>query len=185
MKGVRQQLIRIYWNTIKSILINMTDSLISENGRLRDELKIQEARAKKFKNERDEMEQAFNEALGEISRLELELEDCKAVMKKYREDKEKEVQQLKLMKQELELRVRASEDDFSDLPSLATQALNVEAPSATDRDNAWMAKGRNEPVLNAADMAEAFREWEGVEDIVAIFKEETTGMYWKLKVCSI
>lgn len=156
----------------------MTDSLISENNRLRDELKIQEARAKKFKNEKDEIEQAFNVALGEISRLEQELENCKAVMKKYREDKEKEIQQLKLMKQELELRVRASEDDFSDLPSLATQALNVEAPSAADKDNAWMATGRNEPVLNTADMAEAFREWEGVEDIVAMFNEETTGVCW-------
>ncbi|XP_065887361.1 nephrocystin-3-like [Dysidea avara] len=153
----------------------MTDSLIAENKRLRDELKIQEARAKKLKNEKDEVEQKFNEALGEILRLEEELENSKAVMKKYREDKEKEIQQLKLMKQELELRVRATEDDFSDLPSLATQALSVDqAPSATDRDSAWMATGRNEPTLNTADMAEAFSEWEGVEDIVAMFKEETT-----------
>ena len=155
----------------------MTDSLIAENKRLRDELKIQEARAKKLKNEKDEVEQKFNEALGEILRLEEELENSKAVMKKYREDKEKEIQQLKLMKQELELRVRATEDDFSDLPSLATQALSVDqAPSATDRDSAWMATGRNEPTLNTADMAEAFSEWEGVEDIVAMFKEETTGI---------
>lgn len=151
------------------------DSLIAENSRLREELKIQEARAKKLKVEKDEAEQAFNEALGEISRLEQELESCKAAMKQYREDKEKEIQQLRLIKQELEVRVRATEDDFSDLPSLATQALSVEAPLAADTGNTWMATGRNEPTLNAADMAEVFSEWEGVEDIVAMFKEETTG----------
>lgn len=148
------------------------ESLKEENSRLREQLKIQEKICQKLKNEKDKKEEALTKALEEVSRLKEELESSKAVMKRFREEKEKEIQQLRMMKQELELRVRVSEDD---LPLGAPGGVVAEAPGERDAGT-WMATSRSETTLNAADMAQAFSEWEGVEDIVNLFKEETTGM---------
>ena len=147
------------------------ESLKEENSRLREQLKIQEKICQKLKNEKDKKEEALTKALEEVSRLKEELESSKAVMKRFREEKEKEIQQLRMMKQELELRVRVSEDDLS---LGAPGGIVAEAPGV-DRDaGTWMA---TETTLNATDMAQAFSEWEGVEDIVNLFKEETTGTH--------
>ena len=150
------------------------ESLKEENSRLREQLKIQEKISQKLKNEKDKKEEALAKALEEVSRLKEELESSKAVMKRLREEKEKEIQQLRMMKQELELRVRVSEED---LPLGASGGMVTEAPGAEIEASTWMGKDRNETTLNAADMAQAFSEWEGVEDIVDLFKEETTGTY--------
>lgn len=148
------------------------ESLKEENSRLREQLKIQERICQKLKNEKDKKEDALTKALEEVARLKEELESSKAVMKRFREEKEKEIQQLRMMKQELELRVRVSEEDLHPgAPvGIVTDAAGAEGDSGT-----WMAK-RGETTLNAADMAQAFSEWEGVDDIVNLFREETTGM---------
>ena len=150
------------------------ESLKEENSRLREQLKIQEKICQKLKNEKDKKEEALTKALDEVSRLKEELESSKAVMKRFREEKEKEIQQLRMMKQELELRVRVSEDD---LPLGAPGGVVAEAPGVERDAGTWMATSRSETTLNAADMAQAFSEWEGVEDIVNLFKEETTGTH--------
>ena len=149
------------------------ESLKEENSRLREQLKIQEKICQKLKNEKDKKDEALTKALEEVSRLKEELESSKAVMKRFREEKEKEIQQLRMMKQELELRVRVTEDD---LPLGAPGGVATEVPGAEIDTGAWMATGRNETTLNAADMAEAFSEWEGVDDIVNLFREVKTGM---------
>jgi len=149
------------------------ESLKEENSRLREQLKIQEKISQKLKNEKDKKDEALIKALEEVARLKEELESSKAVMKRFREEKEKEIQQLRMMKQELELRVRVSEED---LPFGTSGGLVTEAPGAQGDSGTWMATGRSETTLNAADMAEAFSEWEGVDDIVDLFREETTGM---------
>ena len=151
------------------------ESLKEENSRLREQLKIQEKICQKLKNEKDRKEEALTKALEEVSRLKEELESSKAVMKRFREEKEKEIQQLRMMKQELELRVRVSEEDLPFLGAaggVVTEAAGVERDAGT-----WTTTSRSETTLNAADMAQAFSEWEGVEDIVNLFKEETTGTY--------
>lgn len=149
------------------------ESLKEENSRLREQLKIQEKICQKLKIEKDKKDEALTKALEEVSRLKEELESSKAVMKSLREEKEKEIQHLRMMKQELELRVRVSEED---LPLGSSGGITTEAPGAERDGGAWMATGRGETTLNAADMAEAFSEWEGVDDIVNLFREETTGM---------
>ena len=150
------------------------ESLKEENSRLREQLKIQEKICQKLKNEKDKKEEELTKALEEVSRLKEELESSKAVMKRFREEKEKEIQQLRMMKQELELRVRVSEED---LYLGSSGGMATEAPGAERDGDTWTGTGRNETTLNAADMAQAFSEWEGVEDIVNLFKEETTGMF--------
>ena len=147
---------------------------LKEENRLREQLKIQEKISRELKNEIDKKDEALTKALEEVARLKEELESSKAVMKRFREEKEKEIQRLRMMKQELELRVRVSEED---LVLGGSGGIATEAPGIESDPTAWMATGRDETTLNAADMAEAFSEWEGVDDIVNLFREEIPGTY--------
>lgn len=151
---------------------------LKEENRLREQLKIQEKISRELKNEIDKKDEALAKALEEVARLKEELESSKAVMKRFREEKEKEIQRLRMMKQELELRVRVSEED---LALGASGGIVTEAPGIESDPTAWMATGRGETTFNAADMAEAFSVWEGVDDIVNLFREEIPGMY----VCTL
>lgn len=149
------------------------ESLKVENSRLRDQLKIQEKICQKLRNENDKKDEELLKALEEISRLKEELESSKAVMKRFREEKEKEIQQLRMIKQELELRVRVTEEDLLLLESSGGTVKEV--PGAERDIGTWMPTDENEITLYAADMAKAFSKWEGVDDIVDLFREGSTG----------
>ena len=152
------------------------ESLKEENSRLREQLKIQEKISQKLKNEKDKKDEELSEALKEVARLKEELDSSKAVMKRFREEKETEIQRLRMLKQELELRVRVSEEELA-LGGSGGLGLSTEAPGFESDASTWMATGRGETTLNATDMAEAFSEWEGVDDIVNLFREEIPGTY--------
>ena len=64
-----------------------------------------------------------------------------------------------MMKQELKLRVQVTEDVLS-LGAPGGVATEVTGEVPNRYGCLWMATGRNKTSRNAADLAEAFSEWE-------------------------